>query len=212
MFPTIIGFGEMDHGEIWQIPWVVINANEREVTLEVTAPSSGLVLRRLILLSQDQPEFSVSYWLRNRGSESLPFLWACHPLFTLLPDSEVSVQGVENWLRVDSSPAEMSRLPNLPFLGVGQGLGAKWWNVREEKFDSVTLRSPSSGELVISASPEVRHLGIWVDNQIYSTIPTIAIEPAIGWFDDLNLAIKNGTSGRVEPNSTQAWSLFFALR
>ena len=202
----------MDHGEIWQIPWFVLNSNEQLIEMEVIAPSSGLNLARSITLGENRPEFIVSYSLTNSGSEPLSFMWTCHPLFTLFPDSEILINGVKNWIQVDPLPLETSSLPNEPFLGVGRGQGAKWWNARDERFESITLRNQRHGDLVISASPEVQHVGIWVDNQIYSSSPSIAIEPAIGWFDDLNLAIENGTSGRVEPKIPQTWSLFFSLR
>ena len=45
----------MDHGEIWQIPWFVLNSNEQLIEMEVIAPSSGLKLARSITLGENRP-------------------------------------------------------------------------------------------------------------------------------------------------------------
>lgn len=211
MFPSIIGDLSSDHGEVWQIPWVVIESDSLGVMLEVTVPSSGLKLRRTIRLHAVLAEVLVQYSLHNPGKNPSKFLWACHPLFALNQDTSVEVKGVRNWLQVYPHTQKINTLPNLSFFGVSTGTGAKWWSQKDERFESITLKSESQGSLTIRPSENLRHIGIWVDNQQYSKYPTIGIEPAIGWYDDLALALENGSAGIVPSNHSRSWSLSFSF-
>jgi galactose mutarotase-like enzyme len=211
MLPSIIGDLSPDHGEVWQIPWDVIEMDALGVSLHVTSPSSGVTFCRSIRLDPVRPEISVVYSLQNPNDAPYRFLWACHPLFALYEDTRLHVNGVESWLQVDPGHQEVSNLPKSNYLGVPAGSGAKWWSQKAERFESVSLKSESQGTLIIRPSLNLDHLGIWVDNQKHSKSPSIALEPAIGWYDDLAIAMENGTAGEVSSKGSATWSLLLSL-
>lgn len=211
MFPSIIGDLSSDHGEVWQIPWEVRKSDALGAELEVTAPSSGLKLRREIRLHSVLPEASVTYSLQNLGNSPYEYLWAWHPLFVLNEDTSLEVEGVRGWLQVYPLTKGLESLSQDSFLGVQKGKGAKWWSQKDDHFESICLKSESQGVLTVRPSHNLKHIGIWVDHQQFSENPTIAVEPAIGWFDDLAIALENGTAGIVPGKKSHSWSLLLSL-
>lgn len=88
--PETVGGAAPDHGDFWQIPWTLVDAQASEsVTLEATGFSRPFRFRKQLSLSGST--LRAAYTLENFGQESLPFLYACHPLFAVDPGDRITL-------------------------------------------------------------------------------------------------------------------------
>jgi hypothetical protein len=80
-----------DHGEAWSMPWELDrDAWEHGAILTTTImPISPFRIERSIRLEGRDIQFD--YRLRNLGLEEEVYLWAIHPLFTILPGDHLNL-------------------------------------------------------------------------------------------------------------------------
>jgi hypothetical protein len=87
-----------DHGELWSLPWRVLDldhgADEVSVELAVAPPvTATAVTRRLVLGSG--PELRADYQVTNQGRQDLPYLWKSHVAVAVQPDTAVGMGAGE---------------------------------------------------------------------------------------------------------------------
>ncbi len=209
MLPTIVGDGLPDHGDVWCVAWEEVDtAPHRQIAVAVSA-STGLRLERTIQLDPTDTLMTLSYRLSSPSATPVPFLWAAHPLFRADVNTRVDVFPDTGWLRTDPTPATPTPLPPKPLAVTPGASSGKWWSEMPTEVTGARLTQATGRFLDVSwpvGSP-VRHLGVWVDNGQFSPSPTIALEPSIGWFDDLHTAIDNGSAGRVSESQDVLWQL-----
>lgn len=211
MFPTIAGENELDHGDVWQGPWDEIEYSIKHSVHRTLSKSSSLELQRGIELSSDQSKLTISYLVSNNSSSTQSFLWAFHPLSPLTNQTQLTVGGVQGWVLVDPKFETHFEPKTRPLSQVPLGTGSKWWSARESKPIWVRLNDGEGNVLSMTFSQEVAHLGVWIDNKAFSKTPTIALEPAIGWYDDLKTAQTNGSAASLPPGGQLSWNMTLAL-
>jgi galactose mutarotase-like enzyme len=241
MFPTIVacaypgpgprhGAGLPDHGEVWALPWQVLQAAEGSLSLTV----SGRALPYQLTRAADFPApgaLRLRYTLKNTGADPMPYLWAAHPQFLCGTEGQVVL------------PDEVTQVVNT--------LSAEWgWGAPETRFEWPAATAPDGNpvraDLVgapslkrgrkLFALPEVRpswaavlrrgsgawlrfewdpqqvpYLGVWVDEGAYNTPSVAAPEPMTAWYDDLALAYGNGHVPTLAPGQTDTWTLTVCL-
>lgn len=209
MLPTIVGDGLPDHGDIWCRSWEIIQQAGSSSTGQVRSPSTALTLTRSIELHDDSPSFSLRYRVTGASTEPTAFLWAAHPLFVADEHTRVTSVPEGVWRRTDPLPDKLDVLPQYPLSGRDHGWAGKWWSELGERFRQVTMEAADTRTISIEWDERgpITSVGIWADNGRFSANPTIAIEPAIGWLDDLHRAVGNRTAGYASSESPLAWEL-----
>jgi len=90
-----------DHGDLWRVPWQVLNQSSDSATFRARCFSLPLQLTRSLILSESTSGWKLQllYSLTNLGAYNVPWSWSAHPLFVvssgdriLLPDSVHSLR------------------------------------------------------------------------------------------------------------------------
>ena len=98
--------------------------------------------------------------------------------------------------------------PLLALAEVPHGTGRKAWCPPDSTPEQATLVHSDGARLTLAW--EVGHvpfLAVWVDHWRGSREPVVALEPSLGFGDDVDAAAARGQTTRLEPNSPIAWSL-----
>ncbi len=96
-----------DHGDLWRLPWQVLDVHPDSTTMRAVCDSLPLQLTRSMILTEAPSGWRLHllYSLTNLGAYRVPWSWAAHPLFAadpgdriLLPDSirELRLEGSRN--------------------------------------------------------------------------------------------------------------------
>ena len=222
-----------DHGDLWRVPWQVLNASEDSATLRANCFSLPLQLTRSVILSQSPIGWRLQllYSLANLGAYNVPWSWAAHPLFTadegdriLLPESiqTLRVEGSgANRLGVNGDavawPLARTAVGTEADLSVApspnSGFGDKLFTGRLSLCDNwATLERKRLGlRLTVKFDPSLTpYLGLWL---CYGGWPggsgkqqvCVALEPATAPVD--SLAISGPWSRSLEPGETVTWPM-----
>ncbi len=94
-----------DHGDLWRIPWQVLDSSPDSATLRVSCFSLPLQLTRSVILSETQTGWRLQllYSLTNMGATSVPWAWTAHPLFVSEPGDRIVLPGEVQALRLEGS-------------------------------------------------------------------------------------------------------------
>jgi galactose mutarotase-like enzyme len=237
MFPTIVacaypGTGAYqgatlpDHGEVWTLPWRVVEAEHGRITLSVEGP--GLPYRLTRCVDCPAPAtLHLRYTLENLDAEPLPYLWAAHPQFTCLDNGQVifppEVTQVVNTIaeewgwgppetRLDWPAAVLPNGEAVRVDGVGAPAlkrGRKMFALPEVAPTWAAVLRVDTGAWVRLEwdASEIPYLGLWVDEGALVHESTAAPEPMTGWYDSLELAYKKGQVKTVPGGETHTWTL-----
>jgi galactose mutarotase-like enzyme len=106
--PTIgactVGGRELpDHGEAWSASWTLDETAIANCVIRTSLrlPCSPFTLTRTATLVGASVVFD--YTLINHATERQPFLWALHPLFTVVEGDRVHLPSEVRWVRVESA-------------------------------------------------------------------------------------------------------------
>ncbi|WP_119072761.1 aldose 1-epimerase [Aggregatilinea lenta] len=240
MFPTINacpypgdgpyrGVSLPDHGEVWALPWQVVEASGAALSLRVSGQSLPYDLVRTLSFVDTQ-SLRMDYTLSNTSDAPLAGLWAAHPQFAVTPTTElrlprevksvVSVAPLPSWAPIgshldwpvtaapDGQPFYLDRVISAEahhsrkiYLLPDQSVG---WTMLLETGSNHWLRMEWD-------SAQVPYLGIWADEGQYNSELTIAIEPSTGYYDSLELAWDNERVPILPPDASVEWSLTVRL-
>jgi galactose mutarotase-like enzyme len=92
-----------DHGDLWGIPWQVLEATSDSVTMRVRCTSLPLELTRSLILAETRGGWRLQllYSLTNLGIYRVPWSWAGHALFTCEADDRIVLPAGVNSLRLE---------------------------------------------------------------------------------------------------------------
>lgn len=235
MFPTINGCAVPgapdetlpDHGEVWALPWDVVGNSEDAIILRVRGqqPSYPYTLTRQARLNENC--LRLSYILDNPTDRPLPFLWAAHPLFKGhadiridLPNKVKSVVNVMadhhllgatghevDWPQATTVDSETKALDRIGDASLEDC--RKFYTSPQLQIDNAQLVHEGIGRaLTMRWNAQIApYLGIWVDEGVYTPVPTVALEPGSGYYDTLTTAIDNERVARVAAGGSAQWWL-----
>lgn len=219
MLPTIVGGpnpagpGTLpDHGEVWSIPWEVLDASDDRIVAAVSGRRLPYRLRRAAQF-MGEDGLRLSYELHVEGPEPMPLLWAAHPQLTWRKRTRVELPAdVSHVLDVTTGPEphEVSWDGLLPrYLDHARaGEGRKVWLRAHQRPSGCILRDVDGGTFQLSWDPDVvPYLGVWYDARAYSREPVVALEPSTGFYDDLSFAVANGRVPMVTADRPLRWTL-----
>lgn len=187
MAPTVRSPRRADHGEVWSVPWTVVSEDATTLELEVEGHDTPFILRRRLELTATG--FRLDYEA-SVHTGAVDFLWMAHPQFQADPSSTVVTP------------------PLLALAEVPHGTGRKAWCPPDSTPEQATLVHSDGARLTLAW--EVGHvpfLAVWVDHCRGSREPVVALEPSLGFGDDVDAAAARGQTTRLVPNSPIAWSL-----
>lgn len=167
-----------DHGEAWRVPWAVLHADGRTVSARVRLRSLPLQLTRAVRVLPDA--LRLDYQCRTFGHRKVPVLWAAHPLFAAPPHTQVLLQRRDGAGEYPVRGRSVTIPQGIDDLGGGQALkafvpGTAW----------AAVRRPSGAQLELTWDPALLPwLGVYLDRDVFTREPVIALEPTTGPGDD----------------------------
>ena len=204
MFPTIIGAGMPDHGEVWSRHWVPSQDVVGEYGVECTTVPAyfGRSVRVV-----DGSALRLDYRVINRSTTPLEFLWAAHPQFVVVDDDRVVVHGPPLHLVTEHPGSELVVVRSAVRELAAPGRAGKWWNALDDRVTGVSVeRADVRLTLLLEADCDAQW-GLWVDRGAIAPRDVVSVQPAFGWHDDLARARQTSTAAVVRPGATLSWSL-----
>jgi len=242
MFPTIVacaypgpeiweGNALPDHGEVWAMPWDVLESSEKELICAVEGKALPYRLSRRARLENGN-SLILSYELENLGSESFSYIWAAHPQFRCgengiihFPDQ---VQQVVNTLPAEYGWGDPEQIWSWP---VSKGeddqslmlnqigpprlkQARKFFLQPEDRISWVEIqRTKPEASLRMEWSPqEIPYFGMWIDEGAISAESVAAPEPTTGYYDSLDTAWNQQEVSVIEPSQKVSWDLSVILK
>jgi galactose mutarotase-like enzyme len=207
-----------DHGELWSLPWKGETIPHGLKTTLQCAVSPFLIERTATL---EANRLKLDYRLVNQGAQPEPFIWALHPLMTILTGDRLEIPACEMELEVALGrdlgergakiawphPAPGMDLALMDF-GPGGGAALKGFvkNPAEKRAD--IINSSGGGRMSIRFSGDsLDALGIWINRGAWNGHHHVALEPTNGSPDALDAAVKGNHHGLILPGQTLAWQV-----
>lgn len=225
MLPTIVACempGEdgpvelPDHGEVWSVPWETTSESPTAITLQVQARRWRVACERTVeVVAADAAR--LTYRLANHGGCRVPVLWAAHPQFLWRSGSRVELPSqVDAVLDVTTGPEPVETVWDEPLERLldhlEAGRGHKVWTLPGQRPAWARLRDADGGSLTMAFDPDVLpYVGVWWDARAYAPRPTVAIEPATGFYDDLSAAVAAGRVPWLAPDGVLEWTIELTL-
>lgn len=222
-----------DHGDLWRVPWQVLDATGDSATLRVNCFSLPLQLTRSIILSESPTgwQLQILYSLTNLGAYNVPWSWAAHPLFAAEEGDRILLPKSIQTLRVEGSganrlgvngdsvawPVARTATGTDVDLSIAaspdSGFGDKLFTAQLSPFeDWATLERRRLGlRLNVKFDPTLTpYLGLWLCYGGWPGGPgkqqsCVALEPATAPVD--SLAISGPWSRSLEPGETFTWPM-----
>lgn len=232
MFPTIVACPSPhdpavmlpDHGEVWALPWQVLDRSGDQIVLKVAGRLLTYTLTRTATLTG--ATLRLDYQLDNRSAAPLPCLWAAHPLFRANAHTRIALPAqVNRVINVAHHPCWGA--PDRP-LSYPEGHMLDGAAGRLDRVGDAALHDyrkfylpperPVSGAALVQEdigcslrltwdSAVVPYLGVWVDEGVYTRETTVALEPSSGYYDTLSLAMQAGRTAILPPGGSLTWRL-----
>jgi galactose mutarotase-like enzyme len=94
-----------DHGDLWRVPWQVIESTEDSITLRAQCFSLPLELTRSLILSETSSGWKIRmlYSLVNLGDHRVLWAWTAHPLFACEEGDRIVLPSGVRSLRLEDS-------------------------------------------------------------------------------------------------------------
>jgi hypothetical protein len=217
MLPTIeacldpsSGIELPDHGEVWDVPWEVLEADGSSIRLAVTGRYLDYRLERTAVVAPDR--LRLEYVLEATAGP-LRALWAAHPMFSCRPGTRVELDpAIDTVLDITDPDRPVEREWSARGMGPVGDLPAG----RAGKFEVpaavhpgwVRLADVEGTALTMSWDPGlVPYLGIWLDHLGHARGPVAALEPSTGFYDALPRAVTAGSPVELRRGTPWRWAI-----
>ncbi|HEV3186603.1 MAG TPA: hypothetical protein VGZ04_00995 [Acidimicrobiales bacterium] len=217
MMPTIApcqdpstGVSLPGHGDLWRRPWEVTARDRRSVSTRVTGDALAYSFERTVTLGVRS--LQMEYRAKNQGDTDLQFLWATHPLFSVLPATKVVLCNVgdvqELHVAGDMAPWTWPEGGVSVVDTLTHGQGKKFFARATTGDATASMVDGDGGALTMRwRSSAIPWLGIWLDNCSLSRGPVAAIEPTNASDDSLEVAARTGQSWSLPRGAELFWSV-----
>lgn len=214
--PCVIDGEELPFlGEVWSLPWEIIETSPNSVTFSRKGVITPFKLEKTIELIPDENIVEVKYSLTNIGYKKFDYLWGVHPALPLGKNTKLSVPAKFAWHadgthQKDFTPEFLAgQAQSWPIKSITDPpeLPALTWN-------HLYLSDLSEGWLAVSDEKEKWGFGMAFDKEFFSDvhiwmvdggwrgIRTAVVEPWSGRPARLDRAIEEGFAKTLEPNCT----------
>lgn len=214
-----------DHGEVWSLPWtidVMTNSSIRLSTIGRALPYR--LTRQVEVLNNHQ--LRLTFEVINLGTEPIIALWAAHPQFVVNEETHIRLpEAVQQVVNVHATPdwgaagsiyswaeaqSQLGKRQLLNRVGPADLKNCrKFYLPENQPVDWAALQQGDDGVWVRLSwnAQQVPYLGIWVDEGVYNTASTVAIEPSTGFYDKLDFAWENKHVMHLIPHQPNQWTL-----
>jgi galactose mutarotase-like enzyme len=219
-----------DHGDFWQLAWNVSSGDDR--TLSLWAEGFSRPFRFGKTLTVDRNSLDVGYSVKNIGTRSQSFLYACHPLFAVDSGDRIELpQGIHT-LRLDYSRnnrlGKRGDLVSWPATQAGvfldraankdAGIAEMLYTARLDSGRCSIHRSVTGQRLDVIFNPfSLPYLGIWLcyggwpdDGSSYQQY-AVALEPTTSPHNTLTEAQQDGSAITLNPGGVYEFSISFRI-
>lgn len=211
-----------DHGELWSLPWTAETV-PYGLRTTLVCPISPFRIERTATLEGNV--LKLDYRLMHLGSEPEPFIWALHPLMTILPGDRLEIPACELELEVALGrtlggqgtkiswprPAPDIDLSLMDFGPGGEAaLKGFFRNLPEKRAD--IINGSGRGRMSIRFyGDSLDALGVWINRGAWNGHHHVAVEPTNGSPDALDAAVKRSKHhGVILPGQTLSWQVELA--
>jgi hypothetical protein len=212
-----------DHGEIWSLPTTAVPTRNGITTVWHGLRFGYRLTRKLYL---DGSAVVSEYTLVNLAPFEFRFVWCQHALLGMTAPVELDLPGNPRFrLSHDQSYHEIQQEFTWPVteeegenLSKPAGLPTKGaWKA----FSTLPITSPihvrypsRSRRLTMEYRSEdgmAAYWGLWINTGGWGNHRHFSIQPTTGRFDQIDRAIKDGTTGTVAALGRRAWSIRLTL-
>jgi galactose mutarotase-like enzyme len=223
-----------DHGDLWQVPWQVLNSSADSVTMRANCFSLPLQLTRSVILAETASGWRLQllYSLTNMGAYLVPWSWSAHPLFAVDPGDRILLPHTVETVRIEGSghkrlgesddtiawPRTGTLTGSEVDLSIAQNFDSKIGDklfagpLSTAQEGHVSLERPGIGlRVAFRFEPSLTpYLGLWLCYGGWPDSPgakqmCVALEPATAPVD--SLAKIGAWSRQLEPGDTFTWPL-----
>lgn len=206
-----------DHGEIWALPWMY-RVEENEVICSVESPLLSCKFTRSISFHSAN-KVRMGYRVDNMSDQPMPFLWVPHPQFAVTEPTRILLpESMEEMLCVYAGHTlkngETYAWDDVSLISpVVTGDGRKFYYEGQVPLSWSGLYGQESDNFLIVSVPKekVPYLGVWIDEGMYNDRVACALEPSIGYYDSLDMAVSNGTAQIIPADSSFEWYLELSI-
>lgn len=195
----------VDHGDLWSIPWKVINTNGK-IKGEVRLPSLPLLFVREISL--EGKSIVLDYKVINDTDEDIYYLWTLHGLnyfndFSRLEFSKdmvnyINVQNDESW---DFDLKDLSAYPK------DHTFKYYFTDEIEDGWALIDYRDKKTKYKVNFNPKDNPYMGVWITTGGFKNESNVALEPCNGFYDSLEKALDNKKVKSVKARSEDSWQI-----
>ena len=222
-----------DHGEIWSLPWEIINS-----AADFSASVTGKLFnyRFIRKISLEDRKITLSYSVSNNGDSEFKYMWSAHPLFKIDEDMKIEISGnpkmlkefgyggrigedgegwygghlsEHTWPKVIGSDGNINDMSEVSLAKI---LTDKV--VLDAPFDGVVkLKKLKSGRVLTMkfAPTEIPFLGICYNFGAWplagEPATWVALEPTTGRTDRLDECMKLGSANILKAKESKTWQL-----
>jgi galactose mutarotase-like enzyme len=228
--PETEGGPAPDHGDFWQLPWQVLVASDKEISMSAVGFSRTLRFSKQLNLEDNA--LRVAYTVENMGSTTQSFLYASHPLFAVSQGDRVLLPSEIRELRLDYSKGDRLGTPgsiiSWPVTQTGlrldvaygpdAGTAEMFYSSRLNEAVCGIYREASGQVLEVSFdSKRLPYLGVWL---CYGGWPidgpeplqyAVALEPTIAPCNTLAKAQQTNAAITLKAGETYDWEIQIAV-
>ncbi|WOO43279.1 hypothetical protein [Rubellicoccus peritrichatus] len=212
------------HGELWSSELDVDHVAWSDGVIQTMLDLDSLPLRYSREVSLDHNIISFRYSLENISDESIPFLWALHPLFSIEPGDQIEADFGEGIMQVVAAAGlkPLKAGDQLSWPGKERGLDLTRFSLGDVPKAGMKffLASPRDGKITLLNDQsgdklEIRYdttalpwLGFWLARGVWGGAHHFALEPT----NRLGEAIAEGdvhkdSAGWLQPGEIREWWL-----
>lgn len=203
-----------DHGDVWSIPWDV-EVSDNEVIGRVKLRSFPLEFEKKISFSKSNI-IKMDYRVKNPSNGEVPYLWALHGLNKFDDNTEIIFpEGTEKLLDVrNNKTINKEEIDDLKDL-------SKYKD--KESYKLYILGKLSKGKCglyykdlglkyIIKFDKKINpYLGIWITKGGFKGEYNCALEPSNGFYDSLELAMKNNRYASLKSFEEKYWTVHLEI-
>lgn len=212
---SVSGYDYPDHGEIWSAEFTV--QQEEGVLLTYESPRFPYRYEKRISLAENR--VILTYHIENTGDEPFPCIWAFHGLMRYEENMEILYPtGGDTFLNTFESP-----LLGAPGRLHGPGGAYDFGRVPPKEPPSMVkyylkepvkegrcgfwYPDPGVGCLLRYDPAALPYLGVWITAGSFRGDYNCALEPANGFYDDIETARRNDALYLLEPKRPLCFTL-----
>ena len=211
-----------DHGDLWRHEWHILEQSDNSLVTTAKCFSLPLSFTRKLSVCDSQLRFE--YTIKNLAQTSVPFLYACHPLFAVEPGDRLilprEVQCLylhyslgnrignagdfvpwplaanhDQQISLDKVGEEADRTAEMLYtINLSRGICALY---RAQRRQAIVMRFNTK---------TLPHLGLWLCNGGWPDNPemqkqyAVAIEPTVAPYGSLAAAVAAGAAPALKPH------------